>query len=210
MHKSFFILAAATSLTACVHTDPDMATRGVEPINVPVVTHSTYVFDAAAPDGSLSSTERARLDGWFAGLGLGYGDSVYVDGAYADAARRDVGTVAGKYGMLVSDGSPVTAGQVGPGTVRVVVDRARASVPNCPNWSHPSERTLDNEQMSNFGCGVNGALAAMIANPDDLVHGREGSGVTDATTAAKAVDTYRKATPTGNGGLQAVSTKKGN
>jgi pilus assembly protein CpaD len=112
--------------------------------------------------------------------------------------------------MLVSEGSPVTAGQVGPGTVRIVVDRARASVPNCPNWSHPSERTLDNEQMSNFGCGVNGALAAMIANPDDLVHGREGSGVTDATTAAKAVDTYRKATPTGNGGLQAVSTKKGN
>jgi acyl dehydratase len=55
MHKSFFILAAATSLTACVHTDPDMASRGVEPINVPVVTHSTYVFDAAAPDGSLSS-----------------------------------------------------------------------------------------------------------------------------------------------------------
>lgn len=210
MHKSFFILAAATSLTACVHTEPNMASRGVEPINVPVVTHTTYVFDAAATDGSLGSTERARLDGWFAGLDLGYGDSVYVDGNYADAARRDVASVAGKYGLLVSQGSPVTAGEVAPGSVRVVVDRARASVPNCPNWSHPSERTLDNEQMSNYGCGVNGALAAMVANPDDLVHGREGGSVVDATTATKAIETYRKATPTGNGGLQSVSTKKGN
>jgi pilus assembly protein CpaD len=64
--------------------------------------------------------------------------------------------------------------------------------------------------MSNFGCAVNGNLAAMIANPEDLIHGREGSGVGDTLTSNKAVDAYRKAAPTGNKGLQDINTKKGN
>ena len=40
--------------------------------------------------------------------------------------------------------------------------------------------------------------------------GREGSGVGDNRTATKAVESYRKATPTGTQGLQEVTTKKGN
>ena len=64
--------------------------------------------------------------------------------------------------------------------------------------------------MSNFGCSVNANLAAMVANPEDLIHGREGSGVGDNLTATKAVETYRNAKPTGSSGLQDISTKKGN
>ena len=61
--------------------------------------------------------------------------------------------------------------------------------------------------MSNYGCAVNSNLAAMIANPEDLLHGREGGSVTDVRAAAKAVELYRSKTPTGSGGLQAVSPK---
>ena len=50
----------------------------------------------------------------------------------------------------------------------------------------------------------------MIANPEDLVHGREGSGVGDTRTAVKAVDYYRKSVPTGTTGLKDITTKKGN
>ena len=64
--------------------------------------------------------------------------------------------------------------------------------------------------MSNLGCAVNSNLAAMVANPEDLIHGREGSGVGDTLTSIKAVDAYRKAEPTGNKGLKDISTKKGN
>jgi pilus assembly protein CpaD len=53
-------------------------------------------------------------------------------------------------------------------------------------------------------------MAAMVANPEDLFHGREGTGVLDTATAAKAVDVYRKKQPTGSGGLQEISTKGGN
>jgi pilus assembly protein CpaD len=49
----------------------------------------------------------------------------------------------------------------------------------------------------------------MVADPVDLIHGREGSGVGDAMTATKAVQFYRTTPPTGTKGLQETSTKKG-
>jgi pilus assembly protein CpaD len=209
MRRHFALLALATALAGCTHDRPTEAMRGVSSVNVPVVTRADYVFDAAAPDGSLGPAEEARLDAWFRSLQLGYGDSIYVDGPYMDAARSDVARVAGRYGMLVSNGAPVTAGSVAPGTVRVVVSRTRASVPNCPNWSVPSQPNLENASMSNYGCSVNANIAAMVANPEDLVHGREGSGLSDATTASRAIGVYRSTPPTGTKGLQDINTKQG-
>ena len=208
MRHSLLILAAASSLTACgtVASRAD-ETRGVEAVNVPVVTRQDFAFDAAAPNGFLAAESAARLDGWFQGLDLNYGDSVYVEGPGAAAARAEVARVAGRYGMMVSDGGPVLAGDLAPGTVRIVVSRTRAGVPNCPNWDDTQIVNNNNRIASNFGCGVNANLAAMVASPQDLVHGREGSGVGDAMTSAKAVGLYRSTIPTGSGGLKDISTK---
>jgi pilus assembly protein CpaD len=206
MRSKVILIALASSLAAC--NTPDMPDKGVASVNVPVVTSADYVFDAAAPDGALAPGESERLNGWFQGLGLGYGDTIYVDGAYSDAARAQVAQVAGHYGMMVSDGAPVTTGAVAPGTVRVVVSRRRAEVPYCPNWSVPSQPNYDNRNMSNFGCAVNSNIAAMVANPEDLIHGREGVGTNDVDTAARAVLIYRTTPPTGTKGLQDISTKK--
>ena len=203
---AILVLAAATT-AACGYTPHDLADRGVESVNQPVVTGADYVFDAAAPGGSLAPGEAERLDAWFQGLGIGYGDSIYVDGGSAYGAREQVAAVASNYGMLVMAGAPVTVGAIQPGTVRVVVSRRRAVVPNCPNWSRPSETDFNNRSMSNYGCAVNTDLAAMIANPEDLVHGQEGSGVGDTTTAAKAVQFYRTSPPTGSKGLQNINTQ---
>ena len=207
MRSKVILIALASSLAAC--NTPDMPDKGVAAVNVPVVTSADYVFEAAAPDGALAPGEADRLNGWFQGLGIGYGDSIYVDGAYAEAARGQVSAIAGQYGMMVSAGAPVTTGMVAPGTVRVVVSRRRASVPYCPNWSVPAQPNYDNRNMSNFGCGVNTNIAAMIANPEDLIHGRD-PGSTDVNTAAKAVQFYRATPPSGSKGLQDISTKKGN
>lgn len=205
---AFVLLASA--LAGCKTTSPyDQPSRGLSAVNVPVVTRSDYAIDLSAPDGSLHSSEAARLDGWFRGLGLGYGDRVHVDGPYAGMARGDVARIAGQYGILMTDGAPVTAGAIPAGTVRVVVSRTRASVPGCPDWSRPASPDFDNQQMSNFGCALNSNLTAMVADPQDLVYGREGSGVGDSVTASKAVRSYRTAKPTGEGGLQDISTKKG-
>jgi pilus assembly protein CpaD len=205
MRSKVILIALASSLAAC--NTPDLPDKGLASVNVPVVTSADYVFEAAAPDGALAPGEGDRLNGWFQGLGLGYGDSIYVDGAYADAARGQVAAIAGQYGMMVSAGAPVTTGAVAPGSVRVVVSRRRASVPFCPNWSLPSEPNYDNRTISNFGCGVNSNLAAMVANPEDLIHGRDTGATGDVNTAAKAVILYRSTPPTGQKGLQNINTK---
>ena len=62
--------------------------------------------------------------------------------------------------------------------------------------------------MSNLGCSVNSNLASMVANPEDLIHGRDDSGVGDTRTSTKAVQSYRNAVPTGQQGLKDISTKK--
>jgi pilus assembly protein CpaD len=213
MRSNFgLLLIASAALAGCGYhaAQGDVPARGVEPVNVPVVTRADYVFDAAAPGGSLAPAEKARLDAWFRGLGLGYGDTIYVDAAYADSARYEVARIAGNYGMMVEPGAPVTSGPVAPGSIRVIVSRTRAQVPGCPNWSEPSQPNYSNKMMSNFGCGVNSNLAAMVANPEDLVRGREGTNLGNNQTSNKAVILYKSSPPTGKGGLQAVSPKGGN
>ena len=209
MRSKLILLALCTTVAAC-NAQPDDPSRGVAAVHVPVVTSADYVFDAQAPDGALAPGQAERLNGWFQGLGLGYGDSVFVDGVYADAARGQVASIAGQYGMLVSPGAPVTAGAVQPGMVRVVVSRRRAEVPGCPDWSRPSQPNFNNRSVANYGCSVNSNLAAMIANPEDLIHGREGSGVTDSSTSNKAIELYRSTPPSGSKGLQSITTKGGN
>ena len=56
------------------------------------------------------------------------------------AARGQVAQIAGRYGMLVSAGAPVTAGR-GPPRHRFASSSAAAerSVPSCPNWTRPSQ-----------------------------------------------------------------------
>ena len=209
MRTKFALLALTFAVAGCQHSQTDLPDRGVAAVNVPVVTSTNYVFDASAPGGALSPGEAARLDGWFQGLGLGYGDTVYVEGGYGPAASQ-VAQVAGRYGMLVQPGAPVTAGAVQPDAVRVVVSRRRAHVPGCPNWSVPAQPNQENRSMSNYGCSVNSALAAMVADPVDLIHGREGSASVDAQTAARAIDLYRSQAPTGKKGLESIDTKGGN
>ena len=208
--KTAILLVAAVALSGCAYKPGPDLEAGMAAVNVPVISRADYAFDAAATNGTLSPSEAARLDAWFRSMDLRYGDSVYVDGgAYSEAARAQVADIAGNYGILVSQGAPVTAGAVVPGSVRVVVSRNVASVPNCPNWDRPAQPNYNNKMLPNFGCGVNSNLAAMVANPEDLIHGREGSGIGDAATAARAINVYRTKPPTGAGDLKEISTKEG-
>ncbi|MCJ7422068.1 CpaD family pilus assembly protein [Sphingomicrobium astaxanthinifaciens] len=208
MHKLLLAAVALTGLSGCqtaIYEGRDDA-AGLGAVNVPVVAQTNYAFDVSAPAGTLPGTEQARLAAWFDSLGLQYGDVVYVDGPAAASARADVAALAGRYGLLLAEGAPVTSGAVPAGAVRVIVGRATASVPGCPNWTRADQPNLQNLANANFGCGVNGALAAMIANPNDLVYGRAGSGVADSRTAARAIQSYRDAAPTGDKGLDDVTT----
>lgn len=176
--------------------------RGLYSFNQPVVQRTDYLLDLA-DNGGLSDADLGRLASWFDSLRLGYGDHVFVDRG-TSAGRHDVAGVAAAYGLFVSPGAPILEGDVPMGAVRVIVSRTTASVPNCPNFDR--ERG-PSSTSSNYGCAVNSNLAAMIADPNDLVLGQHGSVVTDPYTSSKAIRTFRQAPPTGTRGLNEVSTK---
>jgi pilus assembly protein CpaD len=206
--KSYAALTAlAIGASACApHTDQltPLSNTSMYSLNQPVVQRSDYVLDLSAGGRGIPASEQQRLAAWFDTLRLGYGDRVSIDqpGGYEDpAARQSISEVAAQFGLLVSDGAPITAGSVQPGNVRVIVSRSSASVPGCPNWGDPKIGAP--ERMSaNYGCATNSNLAAMIADPNDLVLGQTGS--SDGNTAAsnKAIRAYRTAPPTGAGGLK--------
>jgi pilus assembly protein CpaD len=174
---------------------------GLESVHQPIVQRSDYVLDLQTTGYGLAAGENQRLAGWMSAMGLRYGDRVAIDdGAAGTTGREEVAAEAGRYGLLLADRAPVTAGQIAPGTVRVVVTRMTAGVPGCPDNSRPAEYTFEASTSSNYGCASNSNLAAMIADPADLVRGAPGSPTGDQQTNAKAIGAYRSAAPTGAGG----------
>lgn len=200
-------LASALALAtgACVGGMP--TNRSLESLNQPVVERANYTLDVNTGYDGLDVSEQRRLAGWFDALGLRYGDTVAVDDPTGGAGTRAaVQQVAGRYGLLVADGAPMTAGPLNPGTARVVVSRTVASVPNCPNWSGKSDGNFHNATSAGYGCATNGNLAAMVANPEHLLRGERGTGETTVLTSTKAIDSYREQAPTGEKGLKVNSS----
>ncbi len=186
--------------------------RGLESVHQPVVSRTDYVIDVATGYDGLADGEEQRLNGWFESLKLGYGDRVAVDGggrSTSGVARDAISEAAARYGLLVDENAPIISGEIAPGALRVVVSRTKATVPGCPDFSRTAGENFDQHSGSNYGCGVNSNLAAMIANPQDLILGRSTDGVTDATSANKAIKSYRDRKPSGEQGLPQQGTRTG-
>jgi pilus assembly protein CpaD len=206
--KHSILIGLALSVSAC-----GTQNRGLESVHQPVVTQTNYALDVGAGYDGLSTNEVSRVQGWFESLRLGYGDRVSVDmpsGSSGVAARDAVAGIAATYGLLLDTTAPVTEGEVSPGSLRIIVSRAKASVPGCPDWSRKNEINLNEHNASNFGCSVNSNLASMVANPQDLVLGQIGNSSIDPGTSGKAIKSYRDKKPTGDEPLKAEKTRSGN
>lgn len=176
----------------------------------PVVERTNYVLDVRANASGLPISEQQRLADWFEAMDLRYGDRVSIDAPGASEATRDaIAKLAARHGILLSEGAPVTAGHIAPGDARIVITRSSAHVPGCPDWSAKSDMDYTNATSPNYGCAVNSNMAAMIANPEDLITGQTGTGETVVMSSSKAINSYREQAPTGEGGLAAPSTGGG-
>lgn len=206
MLRTFLTAASALVLSACGGT----YNRGLESVHQPVVQQQDYAFDAAAGPAGLAPGESARVGGWFQSMRLGFGDRVSVDdpSGYGSRVLADVAREAAEFGLILDETAPVTATAVPNGSVRVVVTRASASVPGCPDFTRYQGTDYENHTTSNYGCASNSNLAAMVADPNDLVRGAVPTDVYDPQVGARAITTYRKAAPTGAGGsvVRAEST----
>jgi pilus assembly protein CpaD len=199
-------LTVGLSLAGCAGQPGN---RSLDSVKQPVVQRTNMTLDFNAGADGLPISEQKRLNDWFAAIGLGYGDRVSIDDPVSNKATRDsVAQIAGRYGILVGDGAPVTQGFIQPGTVRIVVTHSDAFVPGCPDWHGHGNYNYNNATNDGFGCAVNSNLAAMVADPENLIHGAEGTGGTTIMTAEKAIDSYRKQAPTGEKGITEQSSEK--
>ncbi|WP_010542614.1 CpaD family pilus assembly protein [Sphingomonas elodea] len=199
------ILAPSLLLAGCAGYN-----GGLDSVHQPVVSRQDLTLDLQAENGRLAAGEGQRLADWMAAMDLRYGDRIAIDdGLDGSTARTDVAAAAGRYGLMLADRAPATPSPRAAGTVRVVLTRTTASVPGCPDYSHPSMMTADASTSSNFGCATAANLAAMIADPADLVRGAPGAPLSDPQTATKAVGAYRAAVPSGGGGRTVKSESAG-
>lgn len=120
-----------------------------------------------------TAPEKSRLEAFIRGIRLGYADEVTVRGS--TPARRDAIKV-----YLARTGIPVTIhsetgnpAELKANTVKIMVERYVVTPPACPNWTNFHGNEQRNLPGSNYGCSIDASLGQMIANPKDLVTGRE-------------------------------------
>lgn len=92
--------------------------------------------------------------------------------------------------------------EAGAGDVKVRIARYYAVLPECGDFSRNMTSDTTNRRSSNFGCAVNRNLGMMVANPRDLLRGRD-AGPTSGARAAKGVQRYYRGdrwVPTDSGG----------
>lgn len=204
-------LALSVGLAGCAGSSLSDVNPSLNSVHQPVVERSNFALDVDTSRSGLSITEQQRLNGWFETMDLRYGDRITIEDPSANPAVAEaVNDLAGRYGLIVDGVAPATPGLLNPGQARVVITRSTASVPGCPNWSGQSDSNFKNETSKNYGCAVNSNLAAMVANPEDLLEGQSGSGETTILTSTKAIETFREATPTGAQGLMEATQGGGN
>jgi len=123
-----------------------------------------------------------------------------VGGANAQAATATA-SAAGR--LIAAEGIPAQAirhqtykaprGASAP--VIVAYSRLAATGPECGDWSVNIEQNYSNMPAPNFGCAQQANIAAMVANPQDLVTPRA-STPSDTTRRMKVFQDYRNAKPT--------------
>lgn len=201
-HTMRNILYAACFAPALMLGGCGTLNRGVDSVYQPVVSRTDYVFDVQSTPGGLAPGEADRVAGWLSAMRLRYGDHVSVDDPdrSSGSASAQVAAIVARYGILMDQRAPITSAPLRAGMVRVVVSRSVAKVPGCPDFTRTGSSEFEGSTSSNFGCATNANMAAMVADPLDLVRGQPGTETFDARTSDRAIDLYRKAVPTGGGG----------
>lgn len=75
----------------------------------------------------------------------------------------------------------------------IIVTKSGAHAKRCGDWPEDMSKTSQNEPYENFGCSQQNNIAAMAANPQDLVRPRP-TAPADAMRRSKVFDNYREGT----------------
>jgi len=155
-------------------------------------------FEARFDSGKdqLSPAEQKRLADFLDREEVGYGDEISVAVAQADTKDKSLvsrrqASVAAYLKSLHLKSAADENGTAPLDQAVITISRYVVVPPNCPDWTKPSEDDPSNTPASNWGCATNTNLGLMVADPRDLVIGKQ-SKASDGERAASAIDRYRK------------------
>jgi pilus assembly protein CpaD len=145
-----------------------------------------------ASGNQLPANEAAQLDAFIDRLDVGYGDRVYVltESGGTAPSRQRTDAVLRQLARQGVQASSLPSPEAQPGIVRIVINRHVVVPQHCPDWSKPATSDYSNTAMSNLGCANASNLGLMVADPSELIQGRE-PGAADGTASALAIQRYR-------------------
>ena len=171
---------------------PIVVEQGEETFDVPIAQNG-----AALPPSLLGSIESFGREAREQGAS---GVTVMVPAgsrneAAAYRASREITQALGRAGIPAHAVTKVPYAAEGPGDaapIRLAYPRVVAHVPHrCGRWPDQVVGAHDNSDYWNFGCSTQANIAAMVAEPTDLVSPAP-IGKPDATRRAGVLQSYRK------------------
>jgi len=166
--------------------------------NHPITVEPSYrdlkVQFGAGADG-MSSEDAAKFDSFLTDYRLHGNGSLGISvpsGASSRTAITYFGERAAASGIS-RDKILVSTHEAANGDRRVDVSYIAytARTQSCGDWSENEAFTLENQTPRNFGCSVQQNIAAMVADPRDLL-GPGGQGPVDTARRAAVLDHYEK------------------
>ena len=162
------------------------------PENMVEVVTLRHVVSFGAGDSSLGQSQRGSLDDFIRRNRVHQDDEILVQSTSGQGDRVAQGRLIAvrneiaRLGLVAADAHGTASPGVGGNAVEVLVTRAVVIPPDCQ--SPQPKPTLRPE--SRWGCSTNAALGMMVANPQDLIEGRD-LGPADGEQAVKALQRYR-------------------
>lgn len=145
----------------------------------------------------LSSQAQAGLDSFVSRQAEGASQVTILIGQEEDQARRDLQRrrASGLAAYMRARNLQIAQVTAVPGTayrnsVVVSVGRLKVVTPNCPDWKRVQQGGTMIGGREQFGCVTAASLGSMVANPNDLIRGRDTGGA-DGTAMSRGVRDYR-------------------
>jgi len=186
------VLASMTILASCDFepaqfvTDARLDGDSFRPGNRVDLVQYNHTLKFTCPGARTAKRELRKLDAFFNGIQLKYGDEITLRGG-TPARQRYLTRYIRKTGLPITIRvEPENPGMKQKNSIALLVERYVVTPPACPNWSNFNGTEQRNMPGSQYGCASDAALGYMIANPKDLAVGQVMKpGNSDAAAAAQ-------------------------
>ncbi|QKV19469.1 CpaD family pilus assembly protein [Oricola thermophila] len=205
--KSAGLLLVAVAFAGCARTDREHIEVGGIPLDYrarhPIVLdeqEKTIDIPIASGARELNSAVRSNIRGFASGFAEAGTGSLFVILPSGSPNAHAVGAVKEQIiESLVAGGAPRNrlilqhydaSAHGSAAAVRLSYNTVSASAGPCGNWPDDLADTKYNRNYYDYGCSSQANLAAIIANPVDLMGPRQSSSI-DATQRAAVIEDYQ-------------------